>query len=254
MPWTFAHPAAVLPLARLCPQWLSLPALIVGSLAPDFGYYIGAFSFATLAHSAQGIVFLCLPTALAVLALLSFLRHPLFAPIPAPHRQILLSAFEAPASALPRRIAVAVVSVLVGAATHVVWDAFTHATGFGVQFFPELHAFVALVGGRNIRVFNVLQHLSTLFGVACLALAYRGALERSSAYGTSEALEGNAARWCILTSVAVAALVTGGLLAVAGEPAPPYVLVVRSIIYATSSFLVLYVLASFYWWHRSRIA
>ncbi|MFX7840593.1 DUF4184 family protein, partial [Acinetobacter baumannii] len=29
MPWTFAHPAAMLPLRRLCPRWLSWPALVL---------------------------------------------------------------------------------------------------------------------------------------------------------------------------------------------------------------------------------
>ena len=29
MPWTLAHPAAILPLRRFAPRWLSLPALIL---------------------------------------------------------------------------------------------------------------------------------------------------------------------------------------------------------------------------------
>jgi hypothetical protein len=37
MRWTIAHPAAVLPLRRLCPRFLSCPALIVDSVAPDIG-------------------------------------------------------------------------------------------------------------------------------------------------------------------------------------------------------------------------
>jgi hypothetical protein len=37
MPWTFAHAAAVLPLRRCCPRRLHFPALVIGSLTPDFG-------------------------------------------------------------------------------------------------------------------------------------------------------------------------------------------------------------------------
>ncbi|MBA3727450.1 MAG: DUF4184 family protein, partial [Armatimonadetes bacterium] len=38
MPWTFSHPAAVLPLRRLCPQSLDFAALVIGSTTPDIGY------------------------------------------------------------------------------------------------------------------------------------------------------------------------------------------------------------------------
>lgn len=254
MPWTLAHPAAILPLARLCPRWLSLPALILGSMAPDFGYYIGAFDLGLLAHSASGLILICLPSGFAAFVLLGLFRRPLVAPIPAPHRQVFLRAWDIPASTLPRRATATGTSVLIGAATHVIWDSFTHATGIGVQLLPELNTHVALVGGRDIRVFNVLQHLSTLLGLVCLALAYRGALARSNTHSSSDALEGNAERWRVLAGVAVIALATGLLLAVSGGPATLSVLVVKSVIYTTSSLLVLYVLASLYWWRRQRDA
>ncbi len=47
MPWTFAHPAAVLPLRPL--KRLSFGALVVGSIAPDIGYYLGRFDLAAAA-------------------------------------------------------------------------------------------------------------------------------------------------------------------------------------------------------------
>src|ERR1700744_2163138 len=36
MPWTFAHPAAVLPLRKALRSRLSFCALVVGSMSPDF--------------------------------------------------------------------------------------------------------------------------------------------------------------------------------------------------------------------------
>jgi hypothetical protein len=41
MPFPVAHLAAVLPLRRYCPRYLSFPALVVGSLSPDLGYLFG---------------------------------------------------------------------------------------------------------------------------------------------------------------------------------------------------------------------
>ena len=55
MPWTFAHPAAVLPLRKIGRFRLPLAALVVVSIAPDFGYYSGQFRLGTFAHSVPGI-------------------------------------------------------------------------------------------------------------------------------------------------------------------------------------------------------
>ena len=53
MPATFAHPSAILPLRRLCPTYLDFSALVIGSLAPDVGYFLQRFDLAT-ALNAQG--------------------------------------------------------------------------------------------------------------------------------------------------------------------------------------------------------
>ena len=55
MPCTFSHPLAVVPLRRLCPERLNFTALIIGSMSPDFGYYIGKFPVANFAHTALAL-------------------------------------------------------------------------------------------------------------------------------------------------------------------------------------------------------
>ncbi len=51
MPWTFSHPAAVFPLKNFPGgRLLNLPALITGSLSPDFFYSVGLYDIATTAH------------------------------------------------------------------------------------------------------------------------------------------------------------------------------------------------------------
>ncbi|WP_220463965.1 DUF4184 family protein [Adhaeribacter radiodurans] len=39
MPFTFSHPAIVLPLTLLLRKWYSLTGLVIGSLTPDFEYF-----------------------------------------------------------------------------------------------------------------------------------------------------------------------------------------------------------------------
>ena len=71
MPWTFAHPAAILPLRRHLPQ----AALVVGSISPDIGYYLGLYPLATFAHSGWGLLLACLPIGAAVLVVWHLLRR-----------------------------------------------------------------------------------------------------------------------------------------------------------------------------------
>jgi len=74
MPWTFAHPAAVLPLRPL--RRLSFGALVVGSISPDIGYYVGHFDLAGAAHTLSGLVTLSLPTGLVLMVFVRLLHRP----------------------------------------------------------------------------------------------------------------------------------------------------------------------------------
>jgi hypothetical protein len=57
----------------------------------------------------------------------------------------------------------------VGAATHLVWDAFTHEDGFVVAVSPALHTLLWELGGYRVFPYKVLQHGSTLTGFLLLA-------------------------------------------------------------------------------------
>ena len=126
MSWTFAHPAAVLPLRRLCPRYLNFPALIVGAMIPDLGYYLPGAGFARHAHSFHGMVSVCLPTGLLVLAALCVLRGPLCFVLPQPHRAAWTPLAEAPLHLNVSLLLKVAASLMLGACTHIVWDAFTH--------------------------------------------------------------------------------------------------------------------------------
>src|SRR4051812_33855162 len=89
MPFTLSHPAAVLPLRRYCRTRIHFVAVIVGSMTPDFGYYVGQFGAATFAHTIAGSFALCLPTGLLVMAVVAFMRRPLQLILPWPHRDAL---------------------------------------------------------------------------------------------------------------------------------------------------------------------
>ena len=139
MPYPFAHPAAVLPLARPLGRFGVPSALAIGSIAPDL-WYFAPFVERHDSHSLAGLAWFCLPAGLLIYLLFHlFLKQPLIALL-SPR----LHAFT------PARLPAApwhavLVSLLVGALTHVAWDALTHSHDAGWRH-------------------NWLQHLSTAGG------------------------------------------------------------------------------------------
>ena len=172
MPWTFSHPAAILPFKRLCPAYLSLPALAIGATVPDAGYYFGLYSLGTYTHSWPGWVVAGLPTGLLLLFVFYAVRRPFWHLLPQPHRGALSSLVSSPWSLRPAQLAIYSVSVLIGTMTHVIWDSFTHNWGWAALRIPALQKQWLTVGPARFEGYSVMQHLSTLVGFSLLAIAY----------------------------------------------------------------------------------
>src|SRR5208282_2730238 len=135
MPFTLAHPAAALPFRK---TGLVISAVVVGSMAPDFEYFLRLSPQGRFGHSLPGLIIFTLPVALAVLWL--FHRSVKFAivrllPASLQHR---LVCTDFPFGDV-RRFALLVLSVLVGALTHILWDGFTHRSSWLVQHWSPLH-------------------------------------------------------------------------------------------------------------------
>lgn len=169
MPFTFSHPAAILPFNIVKPRWFSLTALFIGSLAPDFEYFLRMEMYGNYSHTLEGVFVFNLP----LVIVLSFLYHLIV-------RDSLINNLP---SVFYKRLSVytqfnwvayfkshffiVVVSALIGIATHILWDGFTHSSGFAVDYIGVLRGSFS-VGGVRLKVFNVLQHLSSFLGFAIL--------------------------------------------------------------------------------------
>ncbi|WP_431836811.1 DUF4184 family protein [Cellulomonas sp. Y8] len=178
MPFTLAHPAAVLPFAR--PPFVPA-ALVAGALAPDVPYFLPLprsagswyepFVNATTTHAWPGALAVAVPTAALLLGLWWLVRVPLRALVASgtakPRERGGAGAPPGAASAFTTRTAAwVVVSLVLGVLTHVVWDAVTHGDGALVQRVAWLRE--PLVSG--VPAARVLQHLSTAAGLLVLAL------------------------------------------------------------------------------------
>jgi Domain of unknown function (DUF4184) len=157
VPYTLAHPAAVIPLRRL--NWFTSVGLMIGAMSPDFEHVIRLNVISVYSHTWFGIILFCLPAGLFVTYVCRRLWFPAF--IFLGFRELKLSD-----RFLYRRD---ILSVVVGAVTHVVWDSFTHENRFGVDAFTFLKTNVQIVPHVEIPIWNLLQHLSSFVGLTVIS-------------------------------------------------------------------------------------
>jgi energy-converting hydrogenase Eha subunit E len=199
MPFPLAHPAAVLPFRRYCPRFLSLPALVAGSLAPDLGYFFGPLRLDELSHQLRGSVVFCLPLGILALTLIYGLRSYALRRLPRACQPSFLQLPWPPLGAP----GVIVVSLLVGIGTHLFLDSFTHKDGWLVERLPMLQVSLGSIAGRPVRVCSLLWYALSFVGVALVFMAFRNWQSESS---PAPAAGSSKARWLGAILVAIAVL------------------------------------------------
>jgi hypothetical protein len=192
VPFTLSHVVAILPMRR----WLPPSALAVGAMVPDLPYYVPLPFSSKTTHSWLGGLPVDLLAGVAVLVVFHLLlRGPLTALAPEGVRARL------PDRAPYGRGLAVMAALLIGAATHLVWDGFTQVGGFAVVHWPAMR--VSVVGAH--RVFNVVMYVSSLGGLVVLAcwfaLWYRRAAVRPGRWpGVTGLLRG----WVLAAGVGAA--------------------------------------------------
>jgi hypothetical protein len=168
MPFTFLpHQAAVLPLKLARPRWFSGTALVFGSMAPDLPYFIFGRSLRDLGHSLPGQLLFCLPAALFLTWVFRrWLARPLALHLPEGGEYHLREYHLLGGGMDGRYAAFAAPSALVGSLSHIVWDSFTHASGWAARHLEFPLWPVAEIGGHTLHAYQLMQHGSTLVGGA----------------------------------------------------------------------------------------
>lgn len=252
MPFTLSHPAAAVPLAR--PLRLPMSALWVGSLSPDFIYFLQLRAEGEFGHSLGGLFYFCLPLSFAVLWLWHrVMKRPAAALLPAWAARRAAAAAAAPFAFGPGpRLRRVLAAILVGALTHDVWDAFTHTDGWVAEHWPLLQHQVLLPVVGKWRLCQLLQLLSTVVGAVLLAGWAWQWLRRQPA-GVAPALRGRLL-WTAGLLIGAAALGVGYNCLRVPPPASFAAwrwVVVQSIV-ASCSFLWLGLLGFALWYRRKK--
>ncbi|GAA2989146.1 DUF4184 family protein [Streptomyces fulvorobeus] len=188
MPFTLSHAAAVLPGIRRTGAGRGplIPcALVAGSFAPDMTYYAdtaipGAMEFGQVTHTVGGVLTVDVLIAALLVALWLLLREPLVALLPA-RRQgrvyaLLRGQPRQPGRPRPLEALRFALSAAIGAATHVLWDAFTHHDRWGTELVPALNGTVAGLPGYQFA-----QYGSSAVALTVLAWFTVSALRRAGA-------------------------------------------------------------------------
>jgi hypothetical protein len=138
-------------------------------MAPDFGYFFSHAASRQLTHSFTALFTFALPAGLfvwlfyvailekATITLLSDRWHTRFA-----HTDRIT----------PSLIARASIAIVLGAVTHIVWDAFTHRGTFATDAFPGLLG--RTPGFEWLPIYHLLQGLSSVIGLVFLLIWLRG--------------------------------------------------------------------------------
>ena len=205
MPFTLAHPMAAAPIWLLSKRKLDLLALAIGTMIPDLQYFIALKPVRTIGHSLPGVFIEGLPCSLVLLLVFHWvLKYPLRA---------LASSYVADRlppvggfSLFPlSQFLIIIASIAIGGISHILWDDFTHSTGWFVVRFPLLQFKI-----MSLPLYKLLQYGSGIFGLGGLSIWFLVWLLKTKPRPSKETLP---VRWkllatgCILLTSCILALI-----------------------------------------------
>ena len=165
MPFTFSHPAIVLPFYNSKKNPFSVTGLVAGSVVPDFEFLLQLKESAYFGHTWMGLIVFNIPFAV----LLSFVFHQVIKKSLISHlpqclreRFTVFVAFNWRRYFLKNKMRF-FVSVLCGILSHFLLDAFTHRDGFFATMHPLFYAEVVFSILR-LPVYYILQLATSLLG------------------------------------------------------------------------------------------
>lgn len=166
MPFTLAHPAIVLPFVFLPRKYISMTALIVGSLVPDAESYIRTYTEKDLTHTWAGFIFFGLPFGLFLTFVFhNIVRNSLINNLPLflQQRFSRFTAFNWN-KRFRKEWPVIIISMVIGGVSHFFWDSFSHFDGVLFRRYPRLRGNINLFD-TELEIPYLVQYASTLLGI-----------------------------------------------------------------------------------------
>jgi hypothetical protein len=171
MPFTFSHPAIILPLRYLPKKWFSLTGLVIGSLTPDFEYFLRMRVESRYSHTLYGIFWFDLPLAIVISFIFhTIIKNQLFNNLPENIRSRLLiyNNFNWN-NYFKQSFLIVLISIVIGISSHIFWDSFTHRHGYFVNHIYKLKGSISIFN-IPIPILKIAQHLSTFIGAVIILI------------------------------------------------------------------------------------
>ncbi len=171
MPFTFSHPAIILPFAKIRSAYVSMSCLVAGSITPDFQYFLQMKLKGKIMHTWHGAFLVGLPVAVfLVLVFHLIIKRPLINNLPTYFKSRLNDLVQVDFLKRFKENFFSYLACLqIGILSHVLWDSFTHANTYFVEHMEFLSWKVEHEAFSDRPLFRYLQHISTLVGAILIA-------------------------------------------------------------------------------------
>ena len=173
-------------------------------MSPDFEYFARVRLVSRIGHTLPGLVLWCLPvTLLSAWLFHRVIKEPAVRVAPRwfARRLAVLSQQSWPRTQGGAALASLVVSALLGAITHDLWDGITHRDMWGPQNIAILRELYTVPVIGLMPLCRILQHTSTVIGLSALAILGLRALRQIQPI---EVITGGRLVWLACTVVATA--------------------------------------------------
>lgn len=173
MPFTFSHPAIILPLKKVSRHWFSINGLVIGSMAPDIAYFFQMDGNADIGHSLVGIFLFDLPISFLVgLLYHQWVRNILidYLPTPLDKHFTLLKDFNF-VEYLRKKWLIFVFSAFIGSLSHLFWDGLAEKNGLIDRLSPGLLKKTVSLAGITVTWDVFIEHTGSVVGLLVVIAA-----------------------------------------------------------------------------------
>ncbi len=168
MPFTFSHPALILPITKTNTRF-STTAIIIGSIVPDFEFFFQMREVPNIGHHILGFFVFDIPLAIIFCYLFhNVLRDPLIENLPTYFQKKCAKIYSFDWNAYAsKNFFLFLSSLILGILSHLLIDEFTHHDGQLVVLLPILKTNIYLAS-KPFQVFYLLQIILSVFGLVSL--------------------------------------------------------------------------------------
>lgn len=178
MPLTIAHPAVVIPLKKV---GLPLSALIIGSVVPDFEFFLRITPTRIIAHTFPGVFLFCLPVGLMLYFLFHLIiKKPVLSLLPSAHQSRILHNSKSLKTFPLCHFLKIISALLLGIFSHLLLDSITHENSFFTAHLPFLSYSLLIAPFGSVKIYFLLQQFFSFAGISLLILWYMNWYKNSS--------------------------------------------------------------------------